>query len=113
MIYAYLRVSSNKADYHNQKQGVDALSIKLNYNIDRYIIDDGISGTIEPENRNLGKLIRTLNSGDVILVSEMSRLARNMLMMFRIVEKLLHKKEYTEQLIQIFYLLGRHQKMIV
>ena len=92
MVYAYLRVSSDHQDYENQQQGVERLAAKLGICIEKYIIDNGISGTTEPDKRNLGKLLRHLHEGDVVLVSEMSRLARNMLMMFRIVEKLLRKK---------------------
>lgn len=92
MVYAYLRVSSDHQDYENQRQGVERLAERLGICIEKYIIDNGISGTTEPDKRNLGKLLRHLHEGDVVLVSEMSRLARNMLMMFRIVEKLLNKK---------------------
>ncbi len=91
MIYAYLRVSSDKQDYENQKTGVDALAQRLDLCIDKYVIDDGISGVTEPDKRNLGKLLKHVVAGDIILVSELSRLARNMLMMFRIIETMLHK----------------------
>lgn len=92
MIYAYLRVSSDHQDYENQKQGVDNLAQKMQICIDKYVIDEGISGVTEPEKRNLGKLLKKLSVGDTVLVSELSRLARNMLMMFRIVESLLNQK---------------------
>lgn len=91
MIYAYLRVSSDKQDYENQKTGVDALAQRLDLCINKYVIDDGISGVTEPDKRNLGKLLTHVVAGDIILVSELSRLARNMLMMFRIIETMLHK----------------------
>lgn len=92
MVIGYLRVSSVPQDVENQKQGVIALADRLNLTVDKYIIDDGISGTTEPEKRNLGRLLRRVHEGDVILISELSRLARNMLMMFRIVDMLLKKR---------------------
>lgn len=88
--WAYLRVSSLKQDEQNQRQGVDSKAEQLNIKIDKYIIDK-VSGTKEPDERNLGRLLRRAKSGDVILVSELSRLGRRMYMLFRIVEGLLKK----------------------
>lgn len=89
-VWAYLRVSSLKQDEQNQRRGVDLKAEQLNITIDKYIIDK-VSGTKEPDERNLGRLLRRAKSGDVILVSELSRLGRRMYMLFRIVEDLLKK----------------------
>lgn len=45
MIYAYLRVSTDDQDTANQRMGVEAKARALGLAIDKYIIDDGISGT--------------------------------------------------------------------
>ena len=45
MIYAYLRVSTDDQDTANQRMGVEAKARVLDLTIDKYIIDDGISGT--------------------------------------------------------------------
>lgn len=86
MIYGYLRVSSDKQDYESQKIGVDEESKRRGLAIDKYVIDDGISGIIEPEKRKLGKLIKKLKPGDVIITSEISRLGRNLFMIMRILQ---------------------------
>lgn len=91
MIYAYLRVSSTAQDEQNQRLGVDAKAKKLGLSIDKYIIDK-VSGIKEPKQRNLGKLIRRLKQGDVVIISELSRLARRVFMLFRILEKIISKK---------------------
>ena len=91
MIYAYLRVSSTAQDEQNQRQGVDVKAKKLGLSIDKYIIDK-VSGIKEPKQRNLGKLIRRLKQGDVVIISELSRLARRVFMLFRILEKIISKK---------------------
>lgn len=90
MIYAYLRVSTDRQDEQNQKQGVDSKAEQLGVTIDKYIIDH-VSGTKDPNERNLGKLIRRAKQGDIILISEISRLARRIYMLFRILETLLEK----------------------
>lgn len=41
MTYAYLRVSTDKQDYENQKTGVVALAKRQGLTIDKYIVDDG------------------------------------------------------------------------
>ena len=86
MVYAYLRVSTGKQDGDNQRVGVDALAKRLNLTIDEYIDDTGVSGTKEPEKRELGKLLNKLQPGDVILAGEISRLGRSLFMVMRILE---------------------------
>ena len=91
MIYAYLRVSTNGQDEQNQRLGVDTKAKLLGVKIDKYIIDR-VSGVKEPELRNLGKLLRKLKEGDILFISELSRLGRRLFMLFRILEDLLNKK---------------------
>lgn len=89
-VYAYLRVSSIAQDEQNQRQGVDAKAAALNVRIDKYIIDK-VSGTKDPKERNLGKLSRRLKAGDVVIVSELSRLSRRIFTLCRLFEDLLAK----------------------
>ena len=86
MVYAYLRVSTGKQDGQNQRVGVDALATARGLHIDEYIDDEGVSGTVEPEKRELGKLLRKLKRGDILLAGEISRLGRSLFMIFRILE---------------------------
>ena len=86
MIYGYLRVSTDDQDSENQKVGVSAKATSIGVAIDDWIIDDGISGTKEPEKRLLGKLMKKLKPGDVIITSELSRLGRKLFMIMRILE---------------------------
>jgi len=85
-VYAYLRVSTGKQDSDNQRKGVDELAARLKLKIDKYIDDEGVSGTKEPEKRELGKLLKQLKSGDVLLAGEISRLGRSLFMVMRILE---------------------------
>ena len=86
MIYAYLRVSTDSQDTENQRTGVDAKARALGLNIDKYIVDDGTSGTKEPEKRALGGLLRKITCGDIIICSELSRLGRKLFMIMSILE---------------------------
>jgi DNA invertase Pin-like site-specific DNA recombinase len=86
MTYGYLRVSTDKQDEKNQRLGVDEKARKMCVSIDEYIIDAGVSGTKEPEKRNLGPLLGKLKPGDVIIASELSRLGRSLYMVMRILE---------------------------
>ena len=97
MIYGYLRVSTDEQDSNNQKLGVCKKAESLGVSVDDWIIDDGISGTKEPEKRLLGKLMKKLQKGDVIITSELSRLGRKLFMIMRILEFcMLHEvKVYT------------------
>lgn len=85
-VYGYLRVSTDKQDCDNQKIGVEALAEKLGLPIESWIIDDGVSGTKEPQKRKLGKLLRKIKTGDVIICSELSRLGRKLFMVISILE---------------------------
>ena len=88
MTYAYLRVSTDKQDYENQKTGVVALAKRQGLTIDKYIVDEGISGAKDPEKRALGGLLKKMKKGDVMLCSEISRLGRELYMIMRILEYL-------------------------
>ena len=85
-VYAYLRVSTGKQDGANQRQGIDDFAGKRGLVIDEYIDDEGKSGTIEPEKRELGNLLHKLKPGDVLIAGEISRLGRSLFMVMRILE---------------------------
>jgi len=86
MTYGYLRVSTDQQDENNQKVGVDSRAKSMGLKIDEYIIDHGVSGTKEPEERELGRLMNKLRKDDLVIASELSRLGRSMLMVMRILE---------------------------
>lgn len=86
MIYAYYRVSTDKQDFENQKQGVINFCKRKDLIIDKEIIDDGVSGTKEPEKRLLGRILKIISAGDIIVCSELSRLDRKLFMIMRILE---------------------------
>lgn len=92
MVYGYIRVSTDKQDTENQKVGINEKATQLGLQIDEWISDDGISGAKEPEKRLLGPLLKKVQEGDIIIVSEISRIGRTLFMVFRVLEGLLEKK---------------------
>ena len=89
--YAYLRVSTDKQDVENQKLGI------LDYCNQKQIasikfIKDIISGKLNWQEREIGKIIEKAQEGDIIIVAEISRLARSTLQVLEILEKCAKKK---------------------
>ncbi len=87
MVYAYIRVSTDKQDCENQKIGIMTKATELGVSVDTFIQDAGISGTRAPEKRALGGCLRKLKSGDIIICSELSRLGRKLFMIMSILEQ--------------------------
>jgi DNA invertase Pin-like site-specific DNA recombinase len=78
-------------DCDNQKIGINELAARLNLRVEKWIEDQGISGMKDPEKRNLGKLMSILKPNDHILVSEISRLGRELFMIFEILKNFTEK----------------------
>ena len=90
MIYAYIRVSSDKQTIENQKFEIKKFCEKENFKIDEWI-EETISGTQKLENRQLGKLLKRMKKGDILICSELSRLGRNLLMIMGILNECMNK----------------------
>ena len=90
MIYAYIRVSSDKQTIENQKFEIKKFCEKENFKIDEWI-EETISGTQRLENRQLGKLLKRMKKGDILICSELSRLGRNLLMIMGILNECMNK----------------------
>ena len=114
MVYGYLRVSSDKQDYNNQKVGVDELAKRNGWTINKYIVDDGVSGTVAANKRNLGKqLLPRLTEGDIIICSELSRLGRKLLMVFDLLQYIMEKKAIVYTVKDNFVLGDNIQSMVL
>ena len=78
MIYAYIRVSTDKQHQENQKYEIEQFAKTNNLNIDKWI-EETISSKKPLEERKLGKLIKKLKADDILITSEISRIGRNLL----------------------------------
>jgi len=86
MVYGYIRVSTDRQDCAAQKIGIERKARLLGLEIGRYVMDAGISGLRAPDDRALGRCLRRLRPGDVIICSELSRLGRRLFMIMRVLE---------------------------
>ena len=83
MIYGYIRVSSDKQTVENQRFEINNFCEKENLKIDGWI-EETISGTKSYNKRQLGKLLKKVKKGDLIICAELSRLGRNLFMIMEI-----------------------------
>ena len=104
MIYAYVRVSTDKQTLENQEFEIKKFCENENIQVDQWITET-ISGNKDFEKRKLGKLLKRLKSGDIIVSSEISRLGRNLLQIMTILNMCM-KKEVQVWTIKDNYHLG-------
>jgi len=77
-VWAYYRVSSDFQNYKSQKIGVLNWCKQNKYDvIDEEVIDDGVSGTILAKDRAFNRIIKNSKYGDILIVSELSRIGRS------------------------------------
>lgn len=76
-IIGYVRVSTGGQDLENQKLGILDHANRNGWKVE--FIEEKVTGTSSYTERELGKVIPLLGSGDIIIVSELSRLGRSML----------------------------------
>lgn len=90
MIVAYLRVSTGHQVLDNQKNEIEKYAREKNLMIDNYVTEV-VSGKTRGCDRKLGKLLKQLNTGDTLIVTEISRLSRTLMDIMAIVGELLKK----------------------
>ena len=88
---AYLRVSTRSQDLANQKLAILEFSQKRQFPIDQFI-ESRISSRKSPLERRIDEMLGTLQPGDRLLVSELSRLGRSLSQVIQIVETLVRRK---------------------
>ena len=82
-VYAYIRVSTEMQSYASQEYEIRRWCASKGLAVDKWA-SESVSGTIAIEKRNLGKLIKSMRRGDLLVCTELSRLGRNMLMIMGI-----------------------------
>ena len=77
MIIGYLRVSTEKQNPENQRDEIRRFAQEKVFQIDCWVVET-VSGKIAHKKRKLGRLIRKMNKGDTLIVTEISRLSRSL-----------------------------------
>ena len=86
MIYGYIRVSTDKQTVENQRYEIVEFCEKKDILIEKWI-SETISATKKLEDRKFGKLLKKLKKNDVVVVSEISRLGRNLMQIMGILNE--------------------------
>lgn len=90
MITGYLRVSTEKQNPENQREEILRFAAERNMTVDSWVVEVASGGRKESD-RKLGMLLRRLKAGDVIIVTEVSRLSRKLTDIMSIMGKCLKK----------------------
>ena len=91
MNYGYIRVSSDKQTVENQRHEIERFCNMQHIEIHGWI-EETISGTQSYDKRALGRLLKRVRKGDLIICSELSRLGRNLFMIMEILSICMHKE---------------------
>jgi DNA invertase Pin-like site-specific DNA recombinase len=90
MIYGYIRVSTDKQTVENQRYEINQFCERQETVVNKWI-EETISGSKSIEERALGKLMRKMKKGDILICSELSRLGRNLLMIMGILNECMNR----------------------
>lgn len=88
MTIAYLRVSTGKQHLENQKEEIEKFAARKNLTVNRWVTEV-VSGKKKEHDRKLGRLLKSLKKGDVLIVTELSRLSRTLLDIMSILHRCL------------------------
>ena len=92
MTYGYIRVSTDMQNTENQKDEIQRFCDRNHLSVDRWI-EDIVSGTKDPKQRNLGRdIMEHCRPGDLIICTELSRLGRSLLMIMNTLNFFLEHK---------------------
>ncbi len=91
MIYAYIRVSTDKQNVENQRHEILTYLNQHNIKSDKWI-EEKISSQKRLKDRKLGKLLKHLKKGDILITTELSRLGRKLLEVMSILQDCMEKE---------------------
>ncbi len=89
-VIGYIRVSSKKQTLEHQKYEIEQFTKQNKISVDKWVMET-ISSRKPLNKRKLGQLLNELQSGDILIAAEISRLGRSLLEVMRILETCLNK----------------------
>lgn len=90
MNYGYIRISTDKQTTENQRYEILKFTATKQFKIEEWI-EETISSTKRLEIRKFGNLLQRMNKGDILVVSELSRLGRNLMQIMKILHDCMEK----------------------
>jgi len=91
MVYGYIRISTDKQDYKNQKFGILAFGNEKGLGQIK-LIEETVSGRVSWKKRELGWIVERMEKGDTLIVSELSRLGRSLLEVMELLAELMRRE---------------------
>ena len=102
MIYGYIRVSTDKHTNENQKFEIEKYAKSRILKIDEWI-EETISASKRLDDRKFGQLLKKMQKGDWLIVTELSRMGRNLMQIMSILHFCMEKD------IQVFTIKERYE----
>jgi DNA invertase Pin-like site-specific DNA recombinase len=90
MNYGYIRISTDKQTTENQRFEIIKFTKLKQFEIDEWI-EETISSTKRLDIRKFGQLLHLMQKGDVLVVSELSRMGRNLMQIMKILHDCMEK----------------------
>ena len=78
MNYAYIRVSTERQTVENQRFEITNFASSKDIQINKWI-EETISSVERLDQRKFGKLLNKMKKGDQLIVTELSRMGRNLM----------------------------------
>lgn len=91
MVYAYIRVSTEKQTIENQRYEILQFVSLKKLSITKWF-EETISGTKKIEERTFNTVLKRLKAGDILIVSEISRMGRNLMQIMSILHLCMERK---------------------
>lgn len=91
MIYGYIRVSTDKQTTENQRFEIENFAAEKNILIEEWI-EETISGTKNLNDRKFGALLQRIDKDDILIVTELSRMGRNLMQIMSILHTCMEKQ---------------------
>ena len=89
-VYGYIRVITGKQTLENQKLEIRRYC-KMRRLRNVQWVQETVSGTRAAEKRKLGGLIQAAREGDIVVIAEISRLGRSLLMILNVLQSFLDR----------------------
>lgn len=91
MVYAYIRVSTDKQTVENQRFEIVKFAQLRDLHISKWV-EETISSRKELSARSFGQLLNRLTQDDVLIVSEISRMGRNLMQIMSILNQCMERQ---------------------
>jgi DNA invertase Pin-like site-specific DNA recombinase len=91
MIYAYIRVSTEKQTIENQRYEITQFAVSKKLIINKWF-EEIISSSKRMEERTFSTVLKKLKTDDILIVSEISRMGRNLMQIMSILHLCMERK---------------------